>query len=41
LSVSTFRRVAFDPLRKRCTAYMVRPVSIGSIAQAVARALKP
>jgi DNA-binding NarL/FixJ family response regulator len=39
LSVSALRRAAFDPLRTRCAAYLVRPVSIGRIAQAVAQVL--
>jgi DNA-binding NarL/FixJ family response regulator len=39
LSVSALRRTAFDPLRTRCAAYLVRPVSIGRIAQAVAQVL--
>lgn len=40
LSVSALRRKAFEPLRQRCAAYLVRPVSIGRIARAVAQALR-
>jgi len=40
LSVSALRRATFDPLRERCAAYLVRPVSIGRIAQAVAQAME-
>jgi DNA-binding NtrC family response regulator len=39
LSVSALRRAAFDPLRDRCAAYLIRPVSIGRIAQAAAQVL--
>ena len=39
LSMSALRRAAFDHLRKRCAAYLVRPVSIGKIAQTVAQLL--
>ncbi len=39
LSVSALRRAAFDPLRGHCAAYLVRPVSIGRIAQAAAQAM--
>jgi DNA-binding NarL/FixJ family response regulator len=41
LSVSALRRTAFDPLREHCAAYLVRPVSIGRIAQAVAQVIAP
>jgi DNA-binding NarL/FixJ family response regulator len=40
LSVSALRRTEFDPLRSRCAAYLVRPVSIGRIAQAAAYVLQ-
>ena len=40
LSVSALRRTEFDPLRSRCAAYLVRPVSIGRIAQAAAHVLQ-
>ena len=40
LSVSALRRTEFDPLRSRCAAYLVRPVSIGRIAQAAAQVLQ-
>nr|HID14661.1 hypothetical protein [Anaerolineae bacterium] len=40
LSVSALRRAAFDPLRERCAAYLIRPVSIGRIARAVAQVLR-
>ena len=40
LSVSALRRTEFDPLRSRCAAYLVRPVSIGRIAQAAAQILQ-
>jgi DNA-binding NtrC family response regulator len=40
LVASAFHRAAFDPLRERCAAYLVRPVSIGEIAQAAARILR-
>jgi|GEM_PF-1545331 len=39
LCVSALRRATFDPLQSQCTAYLVRPVSIGKIAQAAARTL--
>lgn len=39
LCVSALRRAAFDPLQSRCAAYLVRPVSIGKIAQAAAQTL--
>ena len=37
LSVSALRRSAFDPLRECSAAHLVRPVSIGTIAQTVAQ----
>ena len=37
LCVSALRRAAFDPLRECCAAYLIRPVSIGRIAQVVAQ----
>jgi hypothetical protein len=40
LSASALRRTEFDPLRSRCAAYLVRPVSIGRIAQAAAQILQ-
>jgi len=40
LIASALRRSAFDPLRKRCAAYLVRPVSIGRIAHTVAQLLR-
>ena len=40
LSVSALRRTEFDVLQSRCAAYMVRPVSVGQIAQAVAHILQ-
>ena len=40
LSVSALRRTEFDPLRSRCAAYLVRPVSIGRIVQATAHLLQ-
>jgi len=40
LSVSALRRTEFDPLRSRCAAYLVRPVSVGQIAQAAAQMLQ-
>ena len=40
LVVSALRRPTFDILRPRCVAYLVRPVSIGRIAQAVVQALE-
>ena len=39
LVVSALRRPEFDPLRKRCVAWLVRPVSVIQIAQAAAQAL--
>ncbi len=39
LCVSALRRAEFDPLREHCAAYLVRPVTIGQIAQAVVQAL--
>jgi len=39
LTVSALRRAAFEPLQSRCAAYLVRPVSIGQIAQAAAATL--
>ena len=39
LIASAFRRAAFDPLRERCAAYLVRPLSIGEIARAVVQVL--
>ena len=35
LVVSRLRRDAFDGLRERCAAYLLRPVRIGEIARAV------
>ena len=40
LSVSALRRTEFDPLVSRCAAYLVRPVSVGQIAQVAARILQ-
>ena len=40
LSVSALRRAEFDPLGSRCAVYLVRPVSVGQIAQAAARILQ-
>jgi len=40
LSVSALCRTEFDPLRSRCAAYLVRPVSVGHIAQAAAQMLQ-
>ncbi len=40
LVVSRLRREAFDGLRERCAAYLVRPVRIGAIAESVARVLE-
>jgi CheY-like chemotaxis protein len=40
LSVSALRREAFDPLRERCAAYLVRPVSIGRIVRAVVQVIE-
>jgi DNA-binding NtrC family response regulator len=40
LVASALRRAAFDPLRERCAAYLVRPLSIGAITQAAARILR-
>jgi DNA-binding NtrC family response regulator len=40
LIASALRQTAFDPLCGRCAVYLVRPVSIGGIAQAVAQALE-
>ncbi len=39
LIASALRRQAFEPLRKRCAAYLVRPVSIGRVARIAARVL--
>lgn len=39
LTVSAFRRADFAALRERCAAYLVRPVTIGRIAQAAVRLL--
>ena len=35
LVVSRLRRDAFDGLQERCAAYLVRPVRIGEVAEAV------
>jgi len=40
LSVSALRRTEFDPLRSRCAAFLVRPVSIGRIVQTAAHILQ-
>lgn len=39
LVVSVLRQAAFEALRDRCAAYLVRPVSIGRVAQAAVRVL--
>ena len=40
LIVSALARAAWEPLRSRCAAFLVRPVSIGRIAGAAAQALQ-
>ena len=40
LGVGTLRRTEFDPLVSRCAAYLVRPVSVGQIAQAAVHILQ-
>jgi len=40
LVVSGLRQASFDRLSERCTAYLRRPVPIGTIAQAVVGVLK-
>ena len=40
LIAGALRRVAFDPLREHCAAYLVRPVSIGRIAQSVVQVIE-
>jgi hypothetical protein len=39
LCVSALRRPEFDLLHERCAAYLIRPVSVGEIAQAAVEVL--
>ncbi|MFW6115644.1 MAG: hypothetical protein ACOC7Y_01140 [Chloroflexota bacterium] len=39
LLVSGLRRETFEPLRGRCAAYLVRPVTVGAVARTVSRVL--